>query len=210
MISGKLRSLTTKAIATAVVPLGMAALIGTGAQAQMKLPQIDRGHTSVHFTVWHGGVTPTIYQVRTIEKVDLQFDPKDVSKSKLTLVLEAASVGSNHHFRDTWARSATELNVWKFPKITFVSTKVEKTGENKGKITGDLTLHGVTKPITATIVRRVTKHFTGKWMVHGFVATGSFKRTDFGLKAFIPWIGDKIDFTVILEQRRPLDEMMKK
>ncbi len=200
-----LRSLSAKAILSVALPLtAMAA--STGAAQAQDLPAVDRGHTSVHFTVWHGGVSPTIYQFRDITKVDFKFDPKDPSKSKVSLEINTASLDSNHYFRDNWARSAAELNVWKNPVITFTSTKVEKTGDNTGKITGDLTLKGVTKPITADITYRKTKHFSGKYMVHGFVAKGSFKRTDFGLKAFIPWIGDKIDFTVILEEKRPFAE----
>jgi polyisoprenoid-binding protein YceI len=198
-----LRNLSAKAVLSAALPLAAMAASGGVAQAA-DLPAVDRGHTSVHFTVWHGGVSPTIYQFREINKVEFKFDPKDPSKSKIALVINAASLDSNHHFRDNWARSAAELNVWKNPVITFTSTKVEKTGDAKGKVTGDLTLHGVTKPITAEIAYRKTKHFSGKYMVHGFVAKGSFKRTDFGLKAFIPWIGDKIDFTVILEEKRPM------
>jgi polyisoprenoid-binding protein YceI len=191
-----------------VLALGLAMLAPTGqARAEMK-PTVDRGHTSVHFTVMHGGFTPTVYQFRTIKTVDFVFNPKDVSKSKVSFVIEAASLDSNHAFRDNWARSAAELNVWKFPTITFVSTKVWKTGEKTGKVTGNLTLHGVTKPITANILyNKAGRHFTGKHWVHGFIATGTFKRSDFGMKAFtmvgnLPWIGDEIKFTVLLEQKR--------
>ncbi|HUT51209.1 MAG TPA: YceI family protein [Alphaproteobacteria bacterium] len=188
--------------------LGLATLAPTGQARAEMTPTIDRGHTSVHFSVMHGGFTPTIYQFRTIEKVDFVFNPKDVSKSKISMVIQAASLDSNHAFRDNWARSAAELNVWKYPTITFVSTKVWKTGKNTGKVTGNLTLHGVTKPITADIrYNKAGRHFTGKHWVHGFIATAKFKRSDFGLKAFtmvgtLPWIGDEISLTVLLEQKR--------
>jgi polyisoprenoid-binding protein YceI len=206
----KMRALKLRLSAAATglaLALGMATLSYSGAaQAEMK-PTVYRPHTSVHFTVSHGGMTPTMYQFRNIKKIDFVFNPKDVTKSKISMVIDAASLDSNHYFRDNWARSAAELNVWKFPNITFVSTKVEKTGKNTGKVTGNLTLHGVTKPITADIVYRHGKHFLGKFWVHGFVATGTFKRSDFGLTGFTmigktPWVGDEINFTVILEQNR--------
>jgi len=187
--------------------MGLAALAVTGqARAEMK-PTVDRGHTSIHFRVTHGGFTPTIYQFRQIDKVEFTFNPDDVTKSKVAFVIDAASLDSNHYFRDNWARSAAELNVWKFPKITFTSTKVEKTGPNTGKVTGNLTLHGVTKEITANVKYKAGRHFSGKVSVHGFVATGTFKRSDFGLKSFtkvgtLNWIGDEIQFTVLLEQKR--------
>ncbi len=200
-----IRNITAKAVLTAALPLAAMALPSASLQAA-DLPAVDRGHTSVHFDVWHGGVSPTVYQFREINKVDFKFDPKDPTKSKISMEINAASLDSNHYFRDNWARSAAELDVWKHPVITFVSTSIEKTGDNTGKLTGNLTLKGVTKPITADITYRKTKHFSGKVMVHGFVAKGSFKRTDFGLKAFIPWISDKVDFTVILEEKRPVNE----
>jgi polyisoprenoid-binding protein YceI len=203
-----LKSRVSMAATGLAVALGMTALtFGSTAQAEQKVPFVDRGHTSIHFEVTHGGFTPTIYQFRQIDKVDFHFDPKDVTKSRVEFVIDAASLDSNHYFRDNWARSAAELNVWKFPKITFKSTKVEKTGENTGKVTGNLTLHGVTKPITANIKYKSGNHFTGKVSVHGFVATGTFKRSDFGLKGFtkignLNWVGDEINFTVLLEQKR--------
>ena len=189
--------------------LGMATLTyGGAAQAEAK-PFVDRGHMSVHFNVTHGGFTPTIYQFRQIDKVDFYFDPQDPTKSKLSLVIDAASLDSNHYFRDNWARSAAELNVWKFPKITFTSTKVEKTSANTGKVTGKLTMHGVTKEVTANVVYHTGRHFSGKVTVHGFTATGTLKRSDFGLTAFtkvgnLNWIGDEIHYMVLLEQKRPV------
>jgi polyisoprenoid-binding protein YceI len=203
------KSRITIAAAGLAAALGLATLTAGGAaQAEMK-PFVDRGHTSVHFNVTHGGFTPTIYQFRQIDKVDFYFDPKDPTKSRIGLVIDAASLDSNHYFRDNWARSAAELNVWKFPTITFTSTKVEKTGPNTGKVTGNLTMHGVTKPVTANVVYHTGRHFNGKVTVHGFTATGTLKRSDFGLTAFtkvgnLNWIGDDIHFMVLIEQKRPV------
>ena len=208
-LTSRLTSRLTVAAAGFTVALGLTAItFGGSARAEDK-PFVDRGHTSIHFHVTHGGFTPTIYQFRQIEKVDFYFDPKDPSKSKVGFVIDAASLDSNHYFRDNWARSAAELNVWKFPKITFTSTKVEKTGADSGKVTGNLTMHGVTKEITANIKYHTGKHFSGKVTVHGFTATGVLKRSDFGLKAFtkvgnMNWIGDDVHFTVLLEQKRPV------
>ncbi len=129
MLAVKPRLTTAATGFVMALALGLATLAPTGQARAEMLPQIDRGHTSVHFWVTHGGFTPTIYQFRTFEKVEFFFDPKDVSKSKISLVIQAASLDSNHAFRDNWARSAAELNVWKFPTITFVSTKIWKSGK---------------------------------------------------------------------------------
>ena len=205
-----LKSRALMAATGLALALGLTTLtFGGAAKAEMAKPFVDRGHTSIHFHVTHGGFTPTIYQFRQIDKVEFAFDPKDPTKSKVAFVIDAASLDSNHYFRDNWARSAAELNVWKFPKITFTSTKIEKTGANSGKVTGNLTMHGVTKEITANIAYHTGRHFNGKVTVHGFTATGALKRSDFGLKAFtkvgkLNWIGDDIHFTVLLEQKRPV------
>jgi len=204
-----LRARVTTAATGLALAVGLTAMtFGGAAQAESK-PFVDRGHTSIHFHVTHGGFTPTIFQFRQIDKVEFSFDPSAPEKGKVAFVIDAASLDSNHYFRDNWARSAAELNVWKFPKITFTSTKVEKTGANTGKVTGNLTMHGVTKEITANVKYSTGRHFSGKVTVHGFTATGVLKRSDFGLKTFtkvgkLNWVGDDIHFTVLLEQKRPI------
>ena len=145
-------------------------------------------------------------QFRQINKVEFVFDRSDVSKSSVKVEIEAASLDSNHFFRDNWARSEAELNVWKFRTITFQSTKIEKTGDNTGKMTGDLTMHGVTHPITMDVTyNKGGRHIRENYSIDGFTAQGKLKRTDFGMKAFIPWIGEEIEFVIQLEAKRPND-----
>ncbi|MPZ56408.1 MAG: hypothetical protein GEU91_07875 [Rhizobiales bacterium] len=121
-------------------------------------------------------------------------------------VVEAASLDSNHYFRDNWARSDASLNVWKFKTINFESTKIERTGDNTGRMTGNLTMHGVTHPITMDVTyNKGGKHLSGKYSIDGFTAAGTLKRTDFGMKAFIPWIGEEMEFIIQFEAHRPND-----
>ena len=184
----------------------LAAQITTAAQAEPRKQDVDLDHTTIFWTVSHGGFTKVNYQFRKINKVDFMFDPSDVSKSSVKVDIEAASLDSNHAFRDNWARSETELNVWKFRTIQFESTKIEKTGDNTGQMTGNLTMRGVTQPVTMTVTyNKSGKHVSGKYSIDGFSAQGKLKRSDFGLKAFVPWIGDDIDFTIELEATRPND-----
>jgi polyisoprenoid-binding protein YceI len=206
-----LRTASGKAVAGVVAPLALTALLSTGAQAQMDKPKVDLTHTSVHFTVGHGGFSRVMFEFRQIDSVDFKFDPDNVANSHIKMVINAASLDSNHYFRDNWARSTDELHVWKFPKITFESTKITKTGKNTGKVTGKLTMHGVTKEITADVTyNKGGKHVSGKYWMNGFTATGTIKRSDFGLKKFTPWISDDINFTVMLEQNRPITPADKK
>jgi polyisoprenoid-binding protein YceI len=188
-------------------PLAVAAALAfasSSAQAAPMSQKVDLDHVSVHWSVGHGDFTKVTGQFRQINKVEFTFDRDNVANSKVTVEIEAASLDSNHYYRDNWTRSEASLNVWKFRTITFVSTKIEKTGDNKGKMTGDLTMHGVTFPITMDVVyNKGGKHLSGKYSIDGFTATGKLKRSDFGMKAFIPWIGDEIDFVIQLEAHRP-------
>jgi polyisoprenoid-binding protein YceI len=201
------RNVPAMPCATFAVILSLAVLPSiSGAQAEPRKQEVDLDHTTIFWTVSHGGFTKVTYQFRKINKVDFMFDQSDVSKSSVKVEIEAASLDSNHAFRDNWARSEAELNVWKFRTITFESTKIEKTGDNVGRMIGNLTMHGVTQPITMNITyNKGGKHVSGKFSIDGFSAQGKLKRVDFELKAFTPWIGDEIEFSIQFEALRPND-----
>ena len=191
------RFATATALALSVGVLGVATPNAVHSAAMEQ--KVDLGHTSVHFMIWHGGFSRVIGQFRSID-VELTFDKDDVSNSKVKAEIDAASLDSNHYFRDNYTRSETFLNVIKNPKITFVSTKVWKTGDNTGKMTGDLTLRGVTKPVTLDITyNKGGKHLSGKYMIEGFTARGTIKRSEFGMDAFIPWVADEVEILIQLE-----------
>jgi polyisoprenoid-binding protein YceI len=82
-------------------------------------------------------------------------------------------------------------------RLTFVSTKVAPAGKDKAKVTGDLTLHGVTKPVTldVSLVGAGTNPLNKKVTV-GFEATGTIKRSEFGVKTYVPLIGDELHLTI--------------
>jgi polyisoprenoid-binding protein YceI len=195
-----------KTLAGLGLMLGLALMPLNGVRAAPLKQQVDLSHVSIVWSVGHGGFTKVMGQFRQINSAELVFDREDVSKSSVKVDVEAASLDSNHYFRDNWARSEASLNVWKFPKILFESTKIEKTGDNTGTMTGNLTMHGVTKPVTMNVTyNKGGKHLSGKYSIDGFTATGMLKRTDFEMKAFIPWIGDEIEFVIQFEAHRPND-----
>jgi polyisoprenoid-binding protein YceI len=206
MTFARIRAAAVTAIAGFGVTLGLALLpAGTLRAAPLK-QTVDLSHVSIVWSIGHGGFTKVMGQFRQINSAEFTFDRQDVSKSSVKVDIEAASLDSNHYFRDNWARSEACLNVWKFPKILFSSTKIEKTGDNKGRMTGDLTMHGVTKPVTMEVTyNKGGKHLSGKYSIDGFTATGMLKRSDFDMKAFIPWIGDEIEFVIQFEAQRPND-----
>jgi polyisoprenoid-binding protein YceI len=205
MAFGYFRYVTLSSAALLAASLGLALLL-PATQAKAQKADVDLEHVSVHWSILHGGFSSVTGQFRQINKVDLVFDRKDVANSKVNVEIEAASLDSNHAYRDNWARSETELDVWKFRTITFESTKIEKTGDNTGKMTGNLTMHGVTSPITMDVTyNKGGMHLSKKYSIDGFTAKGKLKRSDFGMKAFIPWIGEEVEFVIQLEAKRPND-----
>jgi polyisoprenoid-binding protein YceI len=206
MAFGRIGSAAAMATAVLGFALGLALAPAGVARAAPVNQKVDLSHVAIIWSIGHGDFTKVMGQFRQINSADFVFDREDVSKSSVKVDVEAASLDSNHYFRDNWARSEACLNVWKFPKITFDSTKIEKTGSNTGRMTGNLTMHGVTQPVSMDVTyNKGGKHLSGKYSIDGFTATGSLKRSDFGMKAFIPWIGDEIGFTIQFEAHRPND-----
>ncbi len=187
--------------------MGLALLLPAApARAQAQKVDVDLEHVAVTWTVSHGGFSLVMGQFRQINKAEMTFDRKDPAASKISVEIEAASIDSNHPYRDNWIRSEAELDVWKHRTITFESTKIEKTGENTGKMIGNLTMHGVTHPVTMDVTyNKSGLHLSKKYTIDGFTAKGKLKRTDFGMKAFIPWIGEEVEFVIQLESKRPND-----
>jgi polyisoprenoid-binding protein YceI len=169
----------------------------------------DATHTSLEWRIKHQGLS--FYTAR-FTKVDAQldFNEADVSKSKLSVTVDPKSVETDYaktrsDTRDFNAEIVGEqiLNTPKFPTITFKSTKVAKTGADKGTVTGDLTFLGVTKPVTLAITYngnrpdpRTQKHKLG------FSATGTIKRSDFGLAYGAAFLGDEVQIVIETEFRQ--------
>lgn len=165
----------------------------------------DKTHTFIQWQGLHNGLAWYTAGFTNFD-IQLTFDPADVAKSKVTATIDPKSVETNFNrtrpagnttdFNAEVANDARFLNAAKFPAITFASTSITKTGEKTGKVTGNLTFLGVTKPVTLDVTYtgnrndpRANKHKVG------FQLKGSFKRTDFGMPAGGP-IGDEIKIEV--------------
>jgi polyisoprenoid-binding protein YceI len=142
---------------------------------------IDTAHTTAQFSVRHMMVST----VRgAFEKVTgtLDLDDKDPSRSKLDVLIDAASVNTRDAKRDGHLKSPDFFDVAKTPSITFKSTKVEVVDKGKFKVTGDLTMRGATHPVTLMVdsFSAPTKNPWGM-SVRGVSATGKLNRKDWGL-----------------------------
>jgi polyisoprenoid-binding protein YceI len=180
-----------------------AALVGGVASASEWT--IDGSHTTAGFSVRH----MMLSTVRgAFEKVSgtLQLDDKDISKSKLEVVIDAASINTREPKRDAHLKSPDFFDVAKTPTITFKSTKVEKGEKGKLKVTGDLTMHGQTHPVTLT-VDTFTPPMKNPWgvQVRGVSATGKLNRKEWGLnwnkalEAGGMLVGEEIDLQIDAE-----------
>jgi polyisoprenoid-binding protein YceI len=151
---------------------------------------VEPSHTRIQFTVDHMCFTQWFGDF-THASGSLNLDPAHVERSKVDISIPVASVSTTNAILDEELKSAQWFDAQKFPTIRFVSTRVVKTGSDKASITGYLTFHGVTRPVTLT----TTFHGAGvnpldKAYTAGFDATTSIKRSDFGVKTDLPPIGD--------------------
>ena len=161
--------------------------------------KIDPSHLSVAFIVNHLGFANLIGRFNTAAG-DVSFDKDAVEKSAVTVTIDTASVDTNHAKRDEHLRSPDFFNVKEFPKMTFKSTKIEKTGDNAGKLHGELTMLGVTKPVVLDVTfNKDGVSPTSKQETVGFSARGTVKRTDFGMKYGAPNISDEIHLLIEAE-----------
>lgn len=167
---------------------------------------MDETHASLIWKVNHMGLAD--YAARfTKFDTKLYLDTQDITKSRVKATIDPRSVQTAYpypeekDFDKKLSDGKEWLNAGEFPTITFTSTKIEKTGDNTGKMTGDLTFLGVTKPVTldVTLTGTLGNHpFKNKPAV-GFSATGSIKRSDFGMTTYIPNIGDEVKIMIDAE-----------
>ena len=144
--------------------------------------EIDPTHAWVGFKTNHAGWANAQGTFKTVTGT-ITFDKDDVTKSAIELTIEAGSIDTNNDKRDVHLKSPDFLNAEEFPKITFKSTAIEKTGEKTAKVTGDLTLVGTTKPVTLDVTwnGEAPLPWDANTIKSGFSATGSFSGPDFGL-----------------------------
>jgi len=157
---------------------------------------IDKTHAKIIFSTTHFGFS-TYYGLFNDFDAKLAFDPKAPTKSDLEVTVNLNGIDTTNPKLDEHLKSPDFFNVAQYPTASFKSTKIEVTGATTGKITGDLTLHGVTKPVelSATFNGGGTNPMT-KAYVLGFNATGVIKRSEFGIKTFVPAVGDDVQLTI--------------
>ncbi|MBS0979655.1 MULTISPECIES: YceI family protein [Acetobacter] len=188
-----LLSLPAAALALGLTAAPASAQVVTNAsQVQSGTYAVEPGHTQVGFSVLHFGFTN--YQgVFSNVSGTLHLDAKKPAESTLSVTIPVSSVQTTSTKLDEELKSDQWFDAAKFPDATFVSTSVHTNGHNDATVTGNLTLHGVTKPETLKV------HFIGagvnaldKKYTTGFEATATIKRSDFGVKMYVPYVSDEV------------------
>jgi polyisoprenoid-binding protein YceI len=192
-------------IARAISTVALAGAISLPAAAATSTWQIDPNHSAAQFAVRHLAIS-TVRGAFTKVNGTVQFDDKDISKSSVEVTIDAASVDTRVADRDKELRSDHFFDVEKYPTLTFKSTKVEQETPGKLKVTGDLTIHGVTKQVVLE-VEGPTAPVKDPWGNQRAAANASTKvnRQDFGVKWNAKmdnggWVvGDDVDITIDVE-----------
>ncbi|MDP2275666.1 MAG: YceI family protein [Archangium sp.] len=143
--------------------------------------EIDTGHAAANFSIKHLTIS-TVNGTLGDVTGKVEVDDKDVTKSKIEASIDVKGINTKQSKRDDHLRSPDFFDVEKFPAMTFKSTKIEKGEGSKLKVTGDLTMHGVTKPVVldGELTAEVANPFSAA-KTRGFSATTTLNRKDFGL-----------------------------
>lgn len=153
---------------------------------------VDPDHVSVVFKVDHFGFSSYVGRFNRV-KASLDFDPAAPGASRLAVAIDAASVDSPNPAVDEQLVGPALFDAGSYPEIEFVSTEITPTGESTGHVTGDLSMHGVTRPVTLDVVFNGggTNPLTGAETL-GFSATARLLRSQFGLGTWIPAVGNQV------------------
>jgi len=168
--------------------------------AQTSTWKADSAHSEVDFTIKHLGISNVHGRFGKTEAV-ITYDEKDITKSTVNATIDVAGVDTGEAPRDNHLKTDSFFDVAKYPTATFVSTGVTKTASGLS-VAGNLTLHGVTKPVVLE-VEGPSAPVTGmdKKPHVGFSATTTIHRTDFGIGAGFPAavLGDDVKLTIDLD-----------
>lgn len=178
---------------------GLACAAAAPAFAAPEKYVFDPGHSQLVFTYNHLGFSNSYGMFSGFEG-EIMLDEEDPANSSVSTEFNTSDLITGWKDRRDHLLSADFFNAEVNPKVSFKSTKVEVTGEKTAKITGDLTINGVTKPVVLdATLNKIGQHpMAGKPWV-GFDATTTLKRSDFNLGKFAPAVGDEVKVDISVE-----------
>jgi polyisoprenoid-binding protein YceI len=185
--------------------LAFAGLLGTAVsvQAAPVTYQLDPSHTMVLFSWNHFGYSNPTADLGLGEGT-VVFDEQHPANSSVEVTLPLARLDTHVAALDEHLKKPDFLDADKYPVVTFKSTAVQPLGGNKFKVTGNLTVHGVTRPVVLdATLNKIGPHPMSKAPSIGFDATASIKRSDFGVGAYVPNVSDELSIRITTEGSVP-------
>jgi polyisoprenoid-binding protein YceI len=161
--------------------------------------RLDPDHYALLWKVNHLGFAKFVGRFDRVD-ASLDFDPAAPAAARLEVIVDTASIDSRVPKLDDALRGSGWLDTISFPQAIFRSTGIALTGTNTGRVTGELTLRGVTRPVTLDVTFNggANDLITGRYTL-GFAASGTFKRSEFGVTNYVPAIGDEIELEIHAE-----------
>lgn len=185
--------------------LAVAVLLGAAmsVQAAPVTYKLDPHHTMVLFSWSHFGYSNPTADIGLGEGT-VVFDEQHPAHSSVQITLPLAKLDTHVPELDVHLKKADFFNAAKYPLITFKSSKVEPLGEHKFKVTGNLSVHGVTRVVVLdATLNKVGLRPMSKTQSIGFDATTTLKRSDFGVGAYVPNVGDEVHVRITTEGSVP-------
>jgi polyisoprenoid-binding protein YceI len=195
--------------ASALILLAWGAVASAPAAAHADTWVFDKQHTEIRFSWDHLGLSRKSGRFLDMDGT-LDFSPTEPEAGSIDVGIRTTSIATGVRELDDHLKSPDFFGANANPRITFKSTGVSKTGERTGEVNGNLTIAGVTRPVTLDVTWNFTGEYPlsainpgyqGKW-VSGFSARTIIARSDFGLKRAIPLISDEIQITIEAELLR--------
>jgi polyisoprenoid-binding protein YceI len=181
----------------------LAQITPTPSTQRAKIPagtyNLDNSHTSILFELSHLGFSSFVGRFRQVSGI-LSYDPKNVEQSQVDIKVDGKSIDTNSPVLDKKLVGAEGFDFERFPEMRFTSKSLKIINERQGQLAGDLSFRGVTRPVVLDVTFNggATSIFSGAYTL-GFQATTTIKRSDWGLKSWLPLVGDDVKLTINTE-----------
>lgn len=163
--------------------------------------KLDKSHAKLGFTITHLMVSDVEGSFKNFD-ITLIASKDDFSDAVITLTADVSSINTDNEKRDDHLKGPDFFDATKFPKLTFTGKSFTKVSGKNYKLTGDLTMHGITKTVTLDVIYNGTiTNPMSKKLVSGFKVTGTFKRSDFGIGTGMPTsvLSDEVNLVANVE-----------
>lgn len=160
---------------------------------------LDKTHASIIFSIKHLGFSDYIGRFNDFDAA-LELNGTDPTKSQLTVTVKPGSADTHNPELEAKLDGENYFNIAQHPEVKFVSTEIKVTARGRGTVKGDLTMLGITKPVTLNVTLNGAgiNSYANAYTV-GFSATATIKRSDWGMKTLIPQVSDEVQLIISAE-----------